>query len=180
MVNIQPNILTKVECREIIKNSLHHLTPALVVKPDDPIPTRHPDRVADAWFVTINPPIIQKIKQIVSDITGLPIEKQEPPNIVRYQKGGEYKIHADYHENVHNISEGVKQRRFSCLFYLNDDFEGGGTDFPRIGFQIKPPSGTLISWENTDSEGEPYRNSIHAGLPVLSGEKFILIIWVNV
>lgn len=180
MISSQLNVLTKKECIEIIHNSIPHLAPATVIEDGNDYPTLHPDRTADSYFIKSNPPIIQKIKQIVSHTTGLPIENQEPPNVVRYKPGGGYKLHLDAFAFPVIAQSPSKQRKFSSLFYLNDNFEEGGTYFPNYGLTIKPPAGTLITWSNTPlNDNNPDENSRHAGTPVTKGEKFILIIWTT-
>ena len=172
MVTPYLNILTNKECKEIIYNCQDILKPTLVLSSKGEIP--HPDRTAEGIFIYENPPVIQKIKDIVSQITNLPIENQTPPHVVRYKMGGEYKEHVDYLD----VERG-KNRKHSCLFYLNEDMEGGGTYFSKLKLNINPTTGTLIKWDNLYSDGSPNPNSTHAGMPVIKGEKWILVIWIH-
>ena len=57
--------------------------------------------------------------------------------------------------------------------------EGGGTFFPKLKLNINPTTGTLVKWDNLYSDGSPNPNSTHSGMPVIKGEKWILVIWVN-
>lgn len=172
------NILSPSECSEIITNTVNNLKPLQVsgIKGS----TYSSDRIAEGNFIYSNPPIIQKIKNIVSNVTNLPIENQEVPNIIRYKRGGHYTPHHDYFDP--KDFPKFKQRgnrKYSCLFYLNEDFEGGETFFPQYKLKIGPTLGTLIRWENLYPNGDINPNSLHAGLPVTKGEKWILVIWVN-
>jgi prolyl 4-hydroxylase len=45
------------------------------------------------------------------------------------------------------------------------------------GVTFKPISGNAVFWENLRSDGRGYEETIHAGLPVLSGTKIGLNIW---
>jgi prolyl 4-hydroxylase len=65
------------------------------------------------------------------------------------------------------------------LLYLNDDFEGGQTDFPTWKLTVIPQTGSIISWRNMKENGELEKDSLHAGLPVTKGVKYILIVWVR-
>jgi len=172
------NILTPSECLEIINNTINNLKPLQVEEKDGP--TYSFDRVAEGTFIRQNPPLIQKIRQIVSNVTNLPLENQEAPNVVRYKVGGHYKQHHDYFDPMEfpNISQRGN-RKYTCLFYLNEDFEGGETYFPNYNLKIGPTIGSLLRWENLLSNGNPNPNSLHSGLPVSKGEKWILVIWVN-
>jgi len=71
------------------------------------------------------------------------------------------------------------QRKYSALIYLNDDFEGGETYFPKINYTVKPEIGKMVIWENLNKDNSLNYDSLHAGLPVLSNEKWICIVWVR-
>ena len=45
------------------------------------------------------------------------------------------------------------------------------------GVTFKPIKGNAIFWENLRSDGSGYEETIHAGLPVISGTKVGLNIW---
>ena len=140
-------------------------------------------RVANScWLGGMDLPQLKEIKQQVSIITGFPVENQEELHVVQYDVGGEYKIHHDYFtkevpdENTEMGASG--NRTHSFLVYLNDDFEGGGTNFPQLNRTIQPELGKGICWLNT-FKGVPVEESEHAGLPVTKGKKWILIVWVR-
>ena len=128
--------------------------------------------------------ITSKIKGIVEEWTGLPKENQENIHIVHYGVGGEYKEHHDFfHANGSDYYQHIKnagQRIYTCLFYLNDDFQGGDTRFVKKNMNIKPATGKLLVWSNMKDDGMflDY-DSLHAGLPVISGEKWIALVWVR-
>lgn len=81
------------------------------------------------------------------------------------------------------------------MVYLRDTCEGGGTHFPRLqrpmgekwcdviecgpgeGVTFKPKKGTAVFWMNFDEDGRGYKETIHAGMPVTSGQKIGLNIW---
>jgi hypothetical protein len=62
---------------------------------------------------------------------------------------------------------------------LNDDFTGGETEFPKKDTSVTPQTGRLLIWRNLNEDGTLDYDSLHAGLPVLSGEKNIAIVWVR-
>lgn len=82
--------------------------------------------------------------------------------IVRYGPGGHYKAHA--HGGFF-----MKERYFTVLCYINDDFEGGGTSFPSLGYCATPRRGKAMLF--------PARY-FHCAEPVVAGEKFIIVSWV--
>ena len=119
------------------------------------------------WLKTYSP-LIDRIKNDVAELTGYPVENQEGFHFVKYNIDGEYKLHLD-----------GKQRPKTALVYLNNGFTGGETEFPKINTIIKPETGKLVIWDNTTEDGLINPNSLHAGLPVIVGTKYIGVIWIR-
>lgn len=178
MVTQKNNILTKEECDELISLGRDKMVIASTLgKQIDGY------RTADNTWIYEKTLLTDKIKSIVSEYTNTPISHQESIHIVRYGKGGEYKTHHDFfHPNTDyydNVMQNGGNRTHSVLFYLNDDFEGGETEFPKLNIKVTPELGKLLIWENMNSDGTLNYDSLHAGLPVIDGEKWILIIWIR-
>ena len=60
-----------------------------------------------------------------------------------------------------DLKRGVKlkpsqlnHRLFNCLLYLNDNFEGGETEFPELKKKYKLPIGNGILWSMTNIKGD--------------------------
>jgi prolyl 4-hydroxylase len=68
------------------------------------------------------------------------------------------------------------QRTWTFIIYLNDVESGGQTHFIHPNIKIQPKAGTGIFWENL-SEGKPNYQTLHAGLPIDTGKKYILTKW---
>jgi prolyl 4-hydroxylase len=178
MIHEFKNILSVDECNELIQLSKNKLTEATTLG------TQIKDyRTAETTWLFEKTELTDRIKTIVSEKTNLPIENQEQIHIVKYNIGGEYKEHHDFfhpdtdYYNTH-IERGG-QRVYSCLFYLNDDFEGGDTTFPKMKYVVNPALGKLVIWKNLNDDLSINPDSLHAGLPVIKGEKWICIIWVR-
>jgi prolyl 4-hydroxylase len=178
MIQEFKNILSVDECNELIYMSKDKLFEATTLG------TKIKDyRVAENTWLFEKTNLNEKIKNIVSEKTGLPIDYQEGIHIVKYNVGGEYKEHHDFFppntDYYHSQIKKGGQRIYSCLFYLNDDFLGGETHFPKVNYKVKPKLGKLVIWKNLNDDLSINSNSLHAGLPVTSGEKWICIIWVR-
>ena len=50
------------------------------------------------------------------------------------------------HIQNHCLASGNRTK--TVMIYLNDDFEGGGTNFPDIKKHIKAKKGSVLIWEN--------------------------------
>ena len=178
MIQEFDNQLTKDECEQLINSVKDKLNDANVLgRPNNNY------RTAKQTWIHENNPLTLKIKNIVLHKTNLPVENQEAIHIVKYEVGGEYKAHHDFfHPNTDYYDNATKtggQRKYSCLFYLNDNFKGGETGFPKQDLKIKPALGKLLIWDNLYKDGSPNHESLHAGLPVEEGEKWICIVWVR-
>jgi len=178
MVTIIDNVLTPNECEHLIQLASKNFAPAGTLGKNI-----EGYRVADGMWIHQEDDVAKKVRNMISVMTGNPIENQEQVHIVKYEIGGEFKIHTDYfHEGEEYYSEHMKlggQRIMSCLFYLNDNFEGGETEFPTKKLKITPRTGRLLMWSNVKPDDSVDSESLHAGLPVISGTKYIAVIWIR-
>jgi len=136
-----------------------------------------------AWLAPDDlPAVIGKIRQLVCTLTGLPPENQEPVQVLHYAVGQEYLPHQDFwHPNTDYYDGQMArggQRPWSVMIYLNDVPRGGGTAFPDVGIHVAAERGKVLAWRNT-IDGTLNYESLHAGLPVEEGEKWVAVTWVR-
>jgi prolyl 4-hydroxylase len=178
MINEYRNFLTKEECDQIIKLAENQMKPATTLGTQI-----EGYRVAETTWLDNDNIIVSSYKKKVSELFDIPVENMENLHIVRYVIGGEYKNHQDFfHPGESYYDEHIKrggQRLMTTIIYLNDEFTGGETDFPELNMRIKPETGKLISWKNLDENENLLYNTLHAGLPVISGTKYIATIWIR-
>lgn len=101
----------------------------------------------------------------------------ERPQVLKYDVGQEYKTHHDYF-NYPNKFVSDNDRIATVIVYLNDDFEGGETFFPHLNVRVKPIKGSAIFFEYKYIR-ELNEMTLHAGLPVTSGTKYIATTWIR-
>ena len=111
----------------------------------------------------------------ISDIFLHPMDRIESMQVLRYEKGEEYKPHCDFFNYRGGKHVTENDRVATALTYLNEDFEGGGTWFPQLNITIQPKRGSVLYWEYYASD--PL--TLHAGLPVESGVKFAATSWIH-
>jgi prolyl 4-hydroxylase len=108
----------------------------------------------------------------------------ESLQIIRYQPGEEYTAHHDfvYPSQRHRYQP---TRYATLLLYLNDDFTGGETNFPRAinpthheGLTVTPKKGQAVLFYNILPDGNVDDFSQHQSLPVQKGEKWLANLWV--
>jgi prolyl 4-hydroxylase len=97
--------------------------------------------------------------------------------VLKYEVGEEYKPHHDYF-NTANSHVTDNDRIGTMITYLNDDFTGGETEFPELGIKVKPVIGASIFFEYKYIE-QLNNKTLHAGLPVKSGTKYIATTWIR-
>ena len=118
------------------------------------------------------------IHKKIADRLGLDLKKGEDLQGQKYEAGQFFKEHNDYFSgdayDKHCLHSG--NRTFTFMIYLNDDFEGGGTYFPKLETTIKPETGKAVIWENT-IDGEPQPNTMHEGTTIAKGVKYIITSW---
>jgi prolyl 4-hydroxylase len=114
----------------------------------------------------------------ISAASGLPVANMEGATVLHYDVGEEIANHYDFVDpSIPDYQEEVRtrgERIMTFLVYLNDDYGGGETDFPRLGVRHKGRRGEGLYFINALPSGEPDRRSWHAGQPPVSGEKWIL------
>jgi prolyl 4-hydroxylase len=127
--------------------------------------------------------VIEIIRARISAATHIPVPVFEPTQVLHYSVGQEFKRHLDFLEpgNPHHREQlrSHGQRIATFLIYLNEDFEGGETEFSQVGLRYRGTTGDAIFWANCDMEGRPDPLTLHAGLPPTSGEKWILSQWIR-
>jgi prolyl 4-hydroxylase len=126
--------------------------------------------------------VIQLAHARIAAAIGVPVTHQEPTNILHYTPGQEYKPHFDFIDPgvAHFARElqTVGQRTTTFLIYLNDDYEGGATTFPRLDWSFRGKTGDALAFWNV-TNGRPDPRTLHAGTPTANGEKWLFSKWVR-
>lgn len=126
------------------------------------------------WLEDNQDGVCMKMAQTANQLTNLPIKDQEKLQVVCYQPGGKFNAHYDA-----EYEDSVSSRVATLLVYLNDDYEGGETEFVNIGVKIKPEKGKGILFWNLDQKNEKIYGSMHQGNEVKNGEKWICTKWMH-
>ena len=130
-----------------------------------------------AFLTDVKNHILARVEKRVSAIMGIPIEHGEGLHILNYKPGQEYKEHLDYFAP---ISKVAKNNRISTLvLYLNDVEEGGTTFFPKLNLTVCPQKGMAVYFEYFYNDSMLNELTLHAGAPVVKGEKWIATQWMR-
>jgi len=128
--------------------------------------------------------VLQMTRLRIAVLTGLSQAHQEAPNVLHYEIGQQYRPHYDFVRVDEEVAmraelEAWGQRAVTVLVYLNEDYDGGETEFPLLNWRFKGRTGAALMFWNLSASGERERGSLHAGLPVTSGRKWLLSQWVR-
>lgn len=126
-------------------------------------------------------PFVAGISQRIDALLGVDAAIGEPVQGQRYAPGQEFKPHNDWFYTSENYWPGEAarggQRSWTTMAYLNPVEAGGATFFTRLGIQIDPKPGVLLIWNNALPDGRPNEDTLHAGMPVLQGAKYVITKW---
>lgn len=174
-VRLFPGLFSADECDFLIECAAPLLRPSLVVDPVTNQQVPNPVRTSDAvgFPLVAESPAIHVLCRRLAEASDTHVKQGEPLQVLRYRPGQEYRPHFDA------IGDADNQRVLTFLVYLNDDYEGGETEFIATGLKVRGRKGDGLLFRNADLSGAPDPNSQHAGLPVIAGEKYLASRWIR-
>jgi prolyl 4-hydroxylase len=167
-------------CELLIRQSARRLQPALVYDPVNKRNIRYKTRTNSiAQFNLVENDLIHfLLQEKMSAACGVPMIQMEATAILNYQPGEEISNHFDFVDpDIANYEQEIAengQRIITFLIYLNDNYTGGETAFPELGFEHKGRAGEGLYFVNSLPDGAPDLRTLHAGKPPLQGEKWIV------
>jgi len=138
-------------------------------------------RTSETCDLDWNDPVIGDVDRKIATLLGLTLEASEPLQGQRYAPGQEFRPHTDtfepggYDFYLHTTAGG--QRTWTAMIYLNEPDEGGATRFKTIGKTVRPETGKLLAWNNLLPDGQPNAATLHQGMKVRRGTKYVLTKW---
>ena len=122
-----------------------------------------------------------ELEDLLFSLNGIAPENGEPVQGQRYAEGQEFKPHCDYFnpngEDWDKYCSVAGQRTWTFMVYLNAVPGGGATRFKTIGKTIQPEAGKLVCWNNRRPDGRPNPNTLHHGMKVRKGMKYVITKW---
>jgi prolyl 4-hydroxylase len=137
-------------------------------------------------------------KQIEDRARSLPFYKHvgdfKPFVVQNYGIAGQYRDHYDWFDETQAVGGNIASTFF---VYIHANYTGGGTNFPRLtlpddetwcefvdcdrpldeGVTFKPIRGNAVYWENLQADDAGHPLTLHAGMPVTSGNKMGMNMW---
>lgn len=181
-IRVFENFATSAECDWLIERTRNALKPALIYH--DPSDRRASDMrtntecdLALNAFDVVTATVLERIASAAGVTRGF----FEVAKVLHYAPGQEFTMHSDFFDPAVHVAEVMErgQRIVTFLVYLNDGYEGGETDFPKIGVRYKGRKGDALMFVNVAASGSPDLQTFHAGLPPTRGEKWLLSQWIR-
>ncbi|KAG0417829.1 hypothetical protein HPB47_005328 [Ixodes persulcatus] len=145
---------------------------------------------ASTWLFEQNATIASRLNRHLRALLGMGTlgsnYEAEPYQLANYGTGGHYLPHHDYLYDVYEGSDetdGLSRfpsygdRLATLMIYMSDVEEGGATVFPKLGVRLTPKKGDAAFWWNLKTSGAVEKLTLHAGCPVLYGNKWIANKW---
>ena len=168
---VLPSVFTPEECNNIIKTAESRLEPSIL---DTDFHVDKSVRESEtAWIDPAENKVANKmIRKCVSFTDRKPVNSEQL-QVLKYKEGGFYSPHQDA------FYDEANPRTVTAIIALNDDYEGGETEFPNLGKKFKLNTGDVLLFNNFTDWGYQTPKSLHGGRPVKSGEKWICNLWIH-
>ncbi|AWW74352.1 oxygenase [Erythrobacter sp. KY5] len=153
---------------------------------------RRPSTIADAngddYFRTsetcdldAGEPAVKELEARFLTLGGIDPKLGEPVQGQRYDVGQEFKAHTDYFTpggaDYEKFCSHSGQRTWTFMIYLNAVEAGGATRFKVIKKTFQPEPGKLVCWNNARPDGSVNPATLHHGMKVRKGVKYVITKW---
>ncbi|PWK86635.1 2OG-Fe(II) oxygenase [Fulvimonas soli] len=178
-LRVLDGLLDAGECAELIALARPRLARARTVAEDGRQQVDERRTSAGMFFAPGETPLVARIERRIAALLDMPADHGEGLQVLHYLPGQEYEPHYDWFDPAQPgfaaITAKGGQRVASVVMYLNTPEEGGGTGFPALGLTVTALAGSAVyfAYEAGDEA------SLHAGLPVTRGEKWIATKWLR-
>ncbi|NXB39391.1 P4HA3 hydroxylase, partial [Eulacestoma nigropectus] len=136
-----------------------------------------------AWLKDTADPVVRALDQRIAAITGLDLR---PPyaeylQVVNYGLGGHYEPHFDHATSMKSPLYRMKSgnRIATIMIYLSAVEAGGSTAFIYANFSVPVVKNAALFWWNLRRNGDGDGDTLHAGCPVLAGDKWVANKWIH-
>ncbi|MCP5144456.1 MAG: 2OG-Fe(II) oxygenase [Gammaproteobacteria bacterium] len=167
-------------CQWLIELARDRLAPAMVYDSAAQEVVRHQTRTnTAAIFDMMSTDLLNVLLQArISAAVKIPIRQFEAATVLHYSVGEEITPHFDFIDpdsaDYENQIRTAGQRAITFLVYLNEEYEGGQTGFPKLSVEVQGKRGEALFFINALPDGSPDLRTEHIGAPPRSGEKWIV------
>ena len=170
------------ECDELVEMSRPKLKRSTILDPESGGDEVHVDRTsAGTFFPRGGNALCKRIEARIAALLDWPLANGEALQILRYGPGAQYRPHHDYFDpawpgSAASLARGG-QRVGSLVMYLNTPQRGGATTLPEANLEVAAVKGNAVFFSY--DRPHPMTRTLHAGAPVVEGEKWIATKWLR-
>jgi len=172
-----PKFLPGDLCGDLIALIEQDRRPSTIADPNDDTSFR----TSETCDLHPHAPAVRDLEERLFALNGIDPAHGEPVQGQRYEVGQEFKPHTDYFEpggrDFQTYCSVSGQRTWTFMIYLNEVEAGGATRFSAVGKMFRPSVGRLLFWNNRLPDGTPNPSTIHHGMKVRRGMKYIITKW---
>ncbi len=138
-------------------------------------------RTSETCDIGFDEPLGMAVNSAICAFLGIGHMFGEPLQGQRYAVGQEFKQHTDYFDplgiDYEKYCSVAGQRTWTAMVYLNEPVAGGATRFKAIDKIVAPETGKLLMWDNRRPDGSVNPATLHQGMKVRAGTKYVLTKW---
>lgn len=184
LIAVVDRFASAAECAWLIERGRPTLSRAKVYRDSSTAQTAASRTNSETGFTIANADVfLSLLRDRMASVTSIATNFFEVTKLLHYSVGQQFAMHSDFlASNTPQLRQEIErrgQRALTLLVYLNEDYDGGVTEFPRIGLRFRGKQGDALIFRNIDATGAPDYDSVHAGLPVERGEKWVLSQWMR-
>ena len=173
----RPRFLPPDLCTQLIALIDQDRRPSTIADPNGD----HYFRTSETCDLAGDEPAVEDLHARLFALNGIDPAHGEPVQGQRYEVGQEFKAHTDYFEptgqDFDKFCTVAGQRTWTFMIYLNEVEAGGGTRFMTLKKIVQPETGKLLGWNNRRADGRPNPNTLHHGMKVRKGVKYVITKW---
>lgn len=175
-----PSLLSAAVCTWLSNKAVGRLQRAMVYDAVSQTTIPHTTRTnrATSFGFTDTSVLLALVQTRIAASMQVSLRQLEAASVLHYSEGEQIRNHYDFIDpGAPRYAEQIARRGdrvVTFLTYLNDNYEGGETEFPELGLSHKGRQGEGLYFVNVDAEGKPALKTLHAGRPPLAGEKWVL------
>ena len=171
------NFLNADECNVLVQMIDRERRPSTIADPngDDYF------RTSETCDLDHMNPFVAAVDDRICNFADIDRQFGEPLQGQRYAVGQEFKAHTDFFDpngqDYEKFCSVSGQRTWTFMIYLNEPDAGGATRFTQFKKNFTPSTGTLLCWNNLKSDDTPNEWTLHHGMKVRSGTKYVITKW---
>lgn len=176
-IYIVRDCLSRAECAALVAMIDKERIPSQLLAPSE-----DPDfRTSESCNLDPKAPVVRQVEAKIGRLLGIDPAHGETIQGQRYAVGQQFKPHHDFFHADQpywpEMERSGGQRTWTAMAFLNEPEGGGQTSFPDAAIKVSPRTGNLLAWNNLDAIGQPNPFSLHQGMPVTAGCKYVITKW---